>query len=556
MFEKQIAKLLKPSTKLEEEKIISLLETPPDPRLGDYAFPCFILAKEFKKAPNMIAREIVPKIQKNTKIKEIKVIGPYINFFINEKEFAEKTITKILKEKEKYGSSNTGKKQKVLIEHTSINPNSPPHLGRLRSAIIGDSIVKILKFQNYKPEVHFFVNDVGKQIAMLVFASKNKKPTFNKLLGLYIKINKQIEEKPELENEIFALLNKLEKGDKKTKKRFRDVVKICINGQKKVLGELNLNYDFFDYESDYLWANSTTKVLKQLKKKEEVFLDSDNRYVINQEEFVNEMKAPYFVLTRSDGTSLYGLRDIAYTIDKLKKSKKNIIVLGEDHKLYFKQLSSALKLLNNTSPTAIHYSFVLLSDKSKMSTRKGNLVLLEDFMKELFDKASKEIKTRKKIKYSEKITKIIAYGALKYTILKVSPDKNVLFDWKSALSFEGESCPYIQYAYTRASSILRKQKPKQKIDFKLIKTKEEKNLIKHLALFPNIVKKVEEEFKPHIIANYVYKAAKLFTDFYTKCRVLSEDKNLSNTRLSIVLITKYTIKNSLALLGIETTDRM
>jgi len=556
MFKKQIAKLLQPITKLEEEKIISLLETPEKPEFGDYAFPCFILSKTLKKAPNLIAKELAAKLQKNPKIKEVKVVGSYLNFFVNQTEFARKTITKILKEKEKYGSANTGKKQKIIVEHTSINPNSSPHIGRARNAIIGDSITNIMRFQNYMPEVHFFVNDVGKQVAMLVYACKGKKPTFNQLLDLYTKINTRLEKQPEIEKEIFNLLNQLEKGNKKTKRKFREVVKVCIDGQKKILNSLGINYDYFDYESDYLWDNSTKKIINQLKKKEEVFLDADNRYVINQEEFAAEMRNPYFVLTRSDETSLYCLRDIAYTINKLKKTKRNIVVLGEDQKLYFRQLSSVLKLLGYKPPEIIHYSYVLLHDKSKMSTRKGNLVLLEDFMKELFDKASKEIKKRKNITYSKEIAEIIAYGALKYNILKISCDKNVVFDWKSALSFEGESCPYIQYAYTRAASILRKQKPKQGIDFKLIRTKEEKNLIKHLHLFPDIVKKAERESKPYLIANYSYKLAKSFTDFYANCKVLSKDNNLSNTRLSLVLASKYVIGTSLSLLGIKTTDRM
>jgi len=556
MFEKQIAKILQPITKLTEEKIISLLEIPPQQELGDYAFPCFILSKQLKKAPNMIARDLSTRIKTSPKIKEIKVIGPYINFFINNLELSKRTITKILKEKNNYGSTNTGKKQKILIEHTSINPNASPHLGRTRNALIGDSIKRILNFQNYITETHFFINDVGKQIAILVYGAKNKKPTFNNLLSLYIKANKELEKTPKLEKEIFELLNQLENNNKKVRKKFRDIVKICIDGQKKILSELGINYDYFDHESDYLWNQSTRKILNQLKKKQEVFLDSDNRYVINQDEFINEMKAPYFVLTRSDGTSLYGLRDMAYTIDKMKKAKNNIVILGEDQKLYFKQLNSALNLLNNPSPKVIHYSFILLSDHSKMSTRKGNLVLLEDFMKELLDKASLEIKKRKNIKYSSKIAKIIAYGALKYSILKISPDKNILFDMDSALSFEGESCPYIQYAYTRASSILRKQKPTKKLDFKLLKTKEEKTLVNLLSSFPDIVLKAEKEFKPHIIANYSYRLSKTFTDFYTNCKVLSENKELTNIRLSLVEASRHVLGNSLALLGIETTDRM
>lgn len=552
MFKEEVVRLIKKETGLEEVPI----EVPPDQEFGDLSFPCFILSPKLKKAPNEIAKDLSTRIKPNEFIKEVKAAGPYLNFFVNNSMLAKLVVSKILKEKNKYGSSNTGKGKKALVEHTSINPNAEPHVGRLRNALIGDSITKILKFQGFKLNIHYWVNDVGKQIAMLVMACKGKKPSFKHLLGMYVDINKKMDAHPELEKEVFSLLYKLENGDKKVRKQFETVVDICIDGQKKILVELGILYDSYDYESRYLGGRKTKEILDKLIKKEECFKDSDGRIVINQEELKGEMKSPYFVLTRSDETSLYPLRDLAYTIEKLEKAPRNIIVLGEDQKLYFKQLALALKLLGYKSPEVVHYSFVLLKT-GKMSTRKGEVVLLTDFMKEAVDKANSEIKKRKNIRRDKDTAKIIGYGALKYSILRVSPEKNVIFDWDTALSFEGEAGPYIQYAYARAASILRKAKLDiKKVNDSLLTKPEEINLIKELASFPDVVLKAEGGLRPHLIATYVFSLAKIFTEFYHSCQCIIDDKELSKARLSLVSVAKITLKNGLALLGINAPERM
>src|SRR3989338_5223555 len=249
-FREEIAKFLKKEAKLENIE----LEVPPNPEMGDYAFPCFVLAKEWKKSPNDIAKELSNKFKPTKLVSGVKVIGPYINFFVNKGKIAHETIKDILKQKGKYGSSNVGKKKKILLEHTSINPNASPHVGRARNALIGDSLARILRFQDYKVEVHYFVNDVGKQVAMLVLGAEGKKNvTFDDLLNIYIEINRKIEESPDLEKKVLGLLNKLEKGDKEIRKKFENVVKICIDGQVKIFAELNIKYNKFDYESKYLW---------------------------------------------------------------------------------------------------------------------------------------------------------------------------------------------------------------------------------------------------------------------------------------------------------------
>jgi len=548
-FKREIIKLLEKETKQKDLQ----LEIPPDPELGDYAFPCFSLAKIYKKNPAEIAEDLAKKIQLSRIINKIEVKGPYLNFFVNKESLTENILKEIIKNKD-YGSSNLGKNKKILVEHTSINPNASPHVGRARNAFIGDSIVRLLKFQNYKVETHYFVNDVGKQIAMLVLGAKGKKPTFDNLLKIYIKINKKVEDNPKLEKDVFELLNKLEKGDKKIIKQFKDVVKICVNGQTKIFSDLNINYDKFDYESDYLWSKETDNILKKLEKTKKLFTDEEGRKVLNQEGYNLAMKSAVLVLIRADGTSLYPLRDLAFHIDK--KKEESILVLGEDHKLYHQQLSAALDLLKHKAPKAVHYSFILLQE-GKMSTRKGNLVLLEDFMKEALEKAKKEIKKRHG-SVKEENAKKIAYGAIKYAILKVSAEKNVTFNWEQALNFEGDSGPYLQYAYARICSILRKNNKKidLKADLSLLNKQEETELIKHLGKFPELIKSATEQLKPHLISTYIYELSSKFSIFYNACHVLKAEEKVKKARLVLIECVKRVLENGLGLLGIDVLEKM
>ncbi|MBU3896302.1 arginine--tRNA ligase, partial [Patescibacteria group bacterium] len=329
IFKEHIINALKKEVKGNVE-----LEIPPKPDMGDYAFPCFSLAKVYKKSPNEIAQDLAAKIKKSRYITDIKIIGPYLNFFINKGALTEGTIIKILKEKDNYGSSNIGKNKKIILEHTSINPNASPHVGRARNALIGDALTRILRFQKYSVEVHYFVNDIGKQISMLVLAARNKKNLkFNDLLKTYGDIAKKVEENEKLEKEVLLILNKLENGDKKIKSEFKKIVDISIKGQTKILSELGIKYDHFDYESFYLWSKKTDEALKLLEKTGRFFFDKDNRFVLDEKGFELGMKVPVLVLTRGDGTSLYPLRDIAYALDVAQK-EEYIVVLGEDQKLY------------------------------------------------------------------------------------------------------------------------------------------------------------------------------------------------------------------------------
>ena len=551
MFERHIINLLK-----KEIKQDVILETPPSGEFGDYAFPCFQLAKIYRKSPVQIAEELAKKFEPDDYIAKVKPVGPYINFFVNRQKFIEVTLKQLLKEGPQYGSSNEGRKKRIVVEHTSINPNAAPHVGRARGAIIGDFIASIMRFHGYKVDVHYFVNDIGKQIAMLVYACGKKKVSFDRLLDKYVEINKKLKENPGIEAEILGLLNRLEKGDKSVLRQFRRIVNICVNGQKSILASLGIHYNFFDYESDFIKNKSVEKILGMLHTKKEFFKDEHGRMVLDQSELANEMRAPYLVLARSDSTSLYPLRDLAYTVHKLKLSPMNYVLLGEDQKLYFKQISSALSLLGFASPKAIHYSHILLKE-GRMSTREGNLVLLTELMDKAFKKASVEIKKRKYVTFSKSLALQIGYGAVKYSILKISPEKNVIFDWDTALSFEGEASPYIQYSYARASSILRKAKLKpSKADFRLLSHEAEYLLVKKLGDFPETSKKALSDLKPNNIAKYAYELSQLFNEFYHSCQCISGDRKLTSARLSLVRASRTVIKSCLGLLGIAAPEKM
>ncbi len=545
----------------KETGVDIILEIPPSPTLGDFAFPCFTLAKTMKKAPAVIANEL----SKSLKIKgitSIKANGPYLNFFVDKSLLADKVLNDILKDKN-YGGSREGVGKHVLIEHTSNNPNADIHVGRARNSIIADSMVRLLKFQGYETKVHYFINDIGKQIAMLVLAAKGKKPTYEQLLQLYVDFNAELKQHAELEQDVFQLLNKLENGDANVRKQFRDIVEVCIAGHRAILHDAGIEFDSFDYESDYLFNKKTERVLAQLKETKKLFTDEQQRTVLDLKGFPeveSAMKSPVLVLTRNDGTSLYPLRDIAYSIDKALWAKgRNILILGEDQKLYFQQISAALSLLKVTPPEIVHYAFIVLAD-GKMSTRSGNVVLFSEFMNDAIERAKKEILARTpdmKGKKLDDLAKTIGLGAIKFSIAKVSADKMITFDWNQALSFEGDSAPYCQYAHARINSILEKAEKRGKVDASLLTHATESILITRLGTFSDIVASATNHLSPHIIVNYAKELAQDFTAFYHSCPVLlAEDKHLKEARLALCEATKQIMKTALNLIGIDAPESM
>ena len=532
------------------------LELPPE-EIADMAFPCFSLAREWKKSPKEIAKEIAEKIERGEYIERIEALKGYVNFFIDSKKLANETIKSILKMKDKFGSYESNG-IKIIVEHTSANPNGPLHVGRARNPIIGDTIARILKFGGYDVTTQYYVDDMGKQVAALFWGTKNlsieskaTKPD-HKYVVYYQEATKLMEKNEKVKEEIEEIIMECERGNKELLEEIKKVYQPVLEGILASLKRLNISMDEFVEESKFVIDGSVYEVIEKLASMPQAGREGKAIYLM-LDEFGIHGRNKKFYLTRSNGTSLYAARDIAYHIWKGERADIMINVLGEDHKLEAKQVEIALKLLKKKVPEAIFYSFVYLPE-GRMSTRRGRVVYLDDLIEEALERAMKEVEKRGMTgKKAARIANAVAMGAIRYNIIKVSPDKAIVFKWEDALNFEGESAPFIQYAHARCSSILKKAEFEEKSSYEF-EHPSEIRLIKTLAKFPYFVKKSISSRNPSLIANYAFQLASHFNAFYRDCRVIGSERQ--NDRLALVKATKQVIKNALNLLGIEALEEM
>ncbi len=545
------------------------LEIPPED-MGDFAFPCFPLAPIIKKSPKGIADDIAATIQKNKWITKIETKEGYVNFYVDKNYLISETLNLIFEMKEKYGHLQK-KNEKIIIEHTSSNPNGPLHVGRARNPIIGDTLVRIFKASGYSIESQFYLDDMGKQVAILTWGVNNIDPknipktdydkSDHKSVGFYQEANKLMEKDKKIATEIGEIIKKLEHGESKTIDLVHKAYAPVLEGINESLNRINIQIDTYIPESNFVKDKSVEKVTSKLKKTTYCF-EENGAYYLDLESFGVQGRTTKFFLLRRDGTTLYATRDIAYHQWKAKQADLLINVLGEDHKLESRQVEIALKLLDTKIlPKVVFYAFVSLPE-GKMSTRKGRVIYLDDLINECIERAYKEVKKRRGNELSEQqmkyIAEIVGIGALRYNIIKVQPEKDIVFKWEEALNFEGNAVPFIQYAHARACSILSKVKDmKREFNPTLLSHISEVTLIKQLARFPLIIEEASSGCKPHIIANYLYETASKFNQFYRDCPVLPEKNiELQNSRISLVDGTRIVLKNALELLGISAPEEM
>ena len=519
---------------------------------GDFTLPCFSLAKEMKKNPALIAKDIAEKLE-DEYFEKIEAVGPYVNFWINAKKLAELTLQKILSGE----IFKFQKREKVIVEHTSANPTGPLHVGRTRNSIIGDSLARVMRKYGYDVEVQYFVNDVGKQVATLLWGIKNIKIEEKDTRGDYRYVPyyqaayRELEKNPKIEEEIQEIIWKYERGDEELRKMAEKYVGSVLKGIEESLKNINIHFDSFIWESSLV--NRARDVADSLK---DYLKEDDGAFYIDLKELGVEGKDRLY-LFRRDGTTLYPLRDIAYHLLKGERARKNVDVLGEDHKLHFQAIKKIVEILNeNIELDALFYSFVKLPE-GKMSTRQGKVVYLDDLLKEAEARVNEIIKNREYEKDEmEKIRRAIAVGAIRFHILNVQEEKPMTFRWEDALNFEGESAPFIQYTHARAASILRKTNWNGEYSIDHISHPQEIKLLKLMAKYPSMVENAVRKLSPYIMARYAYTLASQFNQFYRDCPVLKADDNTRNTRLAIVKAFKKLIKDVLELLGIEAPEKM
>jgi len=563
----QIAKALDDAT----ESGVSASDIKESPK-ADYASAiAFSLAKKRGVNPAEVAEEVAVKITKPDCVKEIKADGGFINFSLDYSAIAKDVLSDAVKTN--YGCG-IKQKEKIVLEHTSVNPSGPVHVGRLRNSLIGDSLRRILVHAGYDVETHYFVNNIGKQISIIALGlaegiegETEVIEKYEKYAGkddfraffTYVEANKKFESDDEFKERVEKLIRDAEAGDEKVMQQITDTANKSLVGQKQTYDRLGFVFDEFDYESEEITRARAEKVLSKLKKNKEWTSKEDVGAGVDLSSFGIEKKTGFTVLERADGTTVYTARDLAYHLQKLCLGDRLINVLGEDHKLQAKELDIILRnFLGVKKPIdVVHYSFVSF-EGAKLSTRRGDTAPVDELLDEAIAKARKEVEKREIA--GEDAAEKIGVGAVKYHIVKTNANKPITFRWDDALSFEGDASPYIQYAHARCCRILEKAGvDASKINASELEcenlTSEEEKVLKLLGSFPLVVEEASRKLQPHLIANYVYDLASAYSRFYKNCQVISDDDVVEH-RLLIVDAVRNTLKIGLGLLGIEAPERM
>ena len=542
--------------KVDEDKI--KIEIPPKDNMGDYSIQCANLRNEEYSNPIEIANIIREKFNdEENNFSLIKVMGPYINFYLNYEKFNAEVI-KDIEINDHYGSLNQGNNEALLIEHTSINPNAEPHIGRCRNSLIGDFMSNLYGFTGYEVERHYFINDIGKKIALLVIGIEEyglKDGNFSSILDTYVKISNRAKEDESIDQKAFYYLQQVESGNTEMVQNFKEITDICVERQLQIFDTLDIHFDVFTHESDFVYNNYLDNILKRLDNTGRLHEDELGRLYVDLSGYDIPTREPVLVLTRSNKTSLYPMRDIAYTIHKIELNpKNNFIVLGEDQEVYMKQISAVLDILGYKAPKLISYSYVLL-DGDKMSTSAGTVVLVTDFMKAVKNTLINEFNKRNSEISVDKLN-ILVNACIKFTMLNVSKNKIVNFNLENATSFVGESGMYILYSLVRINSILKNNNIELTEEIKFNNEIENK-LVKELSLFPEVIDELLTSNEPAHLTKYIFGIAGLFSKFYEQVNISNEvDVVLKSSRIRLLKSTAKVLTNALSILGIKTIDEL
>ena len=563
-FKLAIANCLK--EKIEDltlEEIVALIEVPPNKEMGDFAFPCFKLAKVFRKAPNMIAADLAENIEANGAISKVMPLGGYVNFFVNKSQLAKTVINDVLTKKEKYGHSDLGQEKAVVIDFSSPNIAKPFHIGHIRTTVIGNALYKIYDSQGYNVVRVNHLGDYGTQFGKLIVAFKlwgSKEAVeanpIPELLKLYVKFHEEAEQKPEMEDEARAWFTKLENGDEEAKalwQWFRDEI---LKEFARVYDLLDIEFDSYAGESFY--SDKMDSVIETLKDKK-LLVQSQGTNVVDLEEY----NMPPALITKNDGSTLYMTRDLAAAIYRKNTYDfdKCIYVVGSQQSLHFQQLFKVLELMGyEWSKDLIHVPFGMVAlEEGTMSTRKGRVVFLEDVLKQAVEK-TKEIVLSKNpnAKNVDQIAKQVGVGAVVFQELSNSRIKDYTFSWSRTLSFEGETGPYVQYTHARCCAVLRKAEEEvtTDINYDLLSDGDGAEVLKVIGSFNKSILAAMRKNEPHIITRFVLDLAQAFNKFYHDNPILVEDAELRKARLALVAATRQTIEKALALLGMHAPERM
>ena len=547
-----------------EEKV----ETPKDKKNGDFAYPCFNLAKVLKKAPVMIGNELESKISTDEKIAKIENVNGFLNFYLNSDNIVEKTLTTIVEQGEDYGKSNEGNGTNIIVEYSSPNIAKPFHLGHFRNTVLGKALYDLYETLGYNVTGLNHLGDWGRQFGIIIEGYKRFKDEYNfdenpldALSDIYVRMNKickEDEKEMDIARENFK---KLEQGDEETTKLWKYFREVSLKEYKRIYDLLGSKFDSYNGEAFY--NDKMDEVIEILDKKG-VLKDSQGAKVVE----VGDNMPPCIVL-KSNGSTIYATRDLAAILYRARTYdfSKCIYITATEQILHFKQIFEVAKYIvdEKYQKGLMHVTYGMIRLKTgKMSTREGNVIYINDLIEEAIKK-SKDIILAKnpELEDVDDVAKKIGIGALIFNYLKSGKNKDIIFDLDDTLRFDGETGPYIQYTYCRTKSILEKvgfdisNINIENIDFSKLASRQEVELVKQLQKYSDTIKKAAEEYEPSILARYLIEVATLFSRFYNECSVANEeDEKTKEARCILVYATSLVIKNGLKILGIDCPDKM
>ena len=545
------------------EEITALIEVPPNKDMGDFAFPCFKLAKVFRKAPNMIAAELSEKIEAKGVISNVTPLGGYINFFVNKSQLAETVIKDVLTKKEKYGHSDLGKDKTIVIDFSSPNIAKPFHIGHIRTTVIGNALYKIYDSQGYNTVRINHLGDYGTQFGKLIVAFKlwgNKEAVeanpIPELLKLYIQFHDEAEKHPEMEDEARAWFTKLENGDKEAKELWQWFRDESLKEFARVYDLLDIEFDSYNGESFY--SDKMDRVIDIIKDKG-LLQESQGTNIVDLEEY----NMPPALITKNDGSTLYMTRDLAAALYRKENYdfEKCIYVVGSQQSLHFQQLFKVLELVGfEWAKDMVHVPFGMVAlEEGTMSTRKGRVVFLEDVLNQAIEKTKETMLAKNPNALNiDEIAKQVGVGAVVFQELSNSRIKDYTFSWDRTLSFDGETGPYVQYTHARCCAVLRKanEEVTTDINYELLNDEDSAQVLKVIGSFNKSILTSLRKNEPHIITRFVLDLAQAFNKFYHDNPILVDDVELRKSRLALVSATKQALENGLALLGMKAPERM
>ena len=566
-FKNEIAKIISNITKIDLKEIEGYIEIPPDSNMGDYAFPCFRLAKELKKAPPVIASEIKEKIDVNNElIDSVEVVGGYLNFYTNKELLIKTTIEEIDGKKDEYGKSNIGNGKNIIVEYSSPNIAKPFHIGHLRNTLIGHSIYNMYKFLGYNVIGINHLGDYGTQFGKMIEGYKLWGEEYNieenpieELTRIYVRINDLCKQDEAVLEACRDNFKKLEDGDSYCVELWEKFRELSLKEFQKIYDLLGGRFD--SWEGEAAIAPKVPEILEILQNSGKL-VKSEGAKIVDLE----ELKMPPCIIEKTNGSSTYASRDLAAILHRAKTYDydKAIYVTSYEQVLHFKQVFEVAKLLGMDKKyvdglTHVPFGMVLLKT-GKMSTREGNIIKLEDLLNESILRAKDIIKEKNaNLENEDDVAKKVGIGAIIFNDLSSGRIKDEIFDWDTILNFNGETGPYVQYTYVRTQSVLNNVNTLPNIqDIKLgqLNNKEAVKVIKLIYNFQNIVIEATNKNEPSILARYLLDLSKAYSSFYNEYKIISDVEDEKNARIYLTYMTGLILKIGMNLLGIEMPDKM